>query len=513
MELRRSAHGTVTPSTVDPAPPLALELSNITKQYGRTTALSDARIAVRAGTVHAVLGENGAGKTTLMRVAYGMVRADSGETRMHGRSVRLNTPADAIAAGIGMVHQHFTLVPAMTVAENIALGGRGLLRRIDMVKQVEALTARTGFVLDPGARIDHLSAGAQQRVEIAKALARDAAVLILDEPTAVLAPREADDLLRWLRTYADEGRSVILITHKLKDALAVADDVTVLRNGQCVFVGAAAEASVQQLTSAMLGSALPLSGPSRALGIVESGAPVISADAISVIGSDGRTRVHAATLIVREGERVGIAAVEGSGQHEFLRALAGRIQISEGRITRPPVVGFVPEDRQGEALLLDGSLVENVALRGAGTRRGVMPWFALRAATSRLIAQHDVRAQGGAQAARTLSGGNQQKLVLARELDAITDAASPRAIVVENPTRGLDVHATAAVHDRLRQASAHGAAVILYSSDLDEVLALATRVVVMFNGTLTELPPDRRLIGEAMLGLRPPPALVTVQDP
>ena len=503
----------MTRSAVDLAPVLALELSNVTKHYGRTTALAGASLAVRAGTVHAVLGENGAGKTTLMRVAYGMVRADTGEIRIRGRSVRLTTPADAIAAGIGMVHQHFTLVPAMTVAENIARGGRGLLRTDHMVRYVEELTARTGFALDPHARIDNLSVGAQQRVEIAKALARDAAILILDEPTAVLAPGEAEDLLHWLRAYADGGGTVVLITHKLKEALAVADDVTVLRNGRCVFAGSAAESGIPQLTLDMLGSALPLSRLSRPHGVVEPGPPVINAEAISITDSAGRLRVRGATLVVREGERIGIAAVEGSGQYELLRALAGRIPVSQGRITVPAVVGFVPEDRHGDALLLDGSLVENVALRGAGRRHGIMPWAVLRAVTSRLITQHDVRAQGSAQTARTLSGGNQQKLVLARELDATTDQAAPRAIVVENPTRGLDVQATAAVHDRLRKASTSGAAVILYSSDLDEVLALATRVVVMFNGSLSEVTADRRMIGEAMLGLPPTPPLATTKNP
>ena len=491
----------MTALTLDHASTPALELSKITKRYGGTTVLSGASLCVRAGTVHAVVGENGAGKTTLMRVAYGMVRPEEGEVRIRGRAVRLTTPADAIASGIGMVHQHFTLVPAMTVAENIALGGRGLLRRDEMVKRVEELTARTGFALDPHARIEELPVSAQQRVEIAKALARDASVLILDEPTAVLAPAETEDLLRWLRRYAAGGQAAILITHKLGDALAVADDVTVLRDGRCVFTGSASQSSVAVLTSAMLCSAVSRVVGPPAPTCTEAGDPVISAEDISVVDSAGRTRVRAATLVVRAGERVGIAAVEGSGQRELIRALAGRMTISTGRLTLPPVVGFVPEDRHGDALLLNGSLVENVALRGAGVRRGLMPWQALRAVTTLLTAQFDVRAQSGAQTARTLSGGNQQKLVLARELGAMTDQPSPTALVVENPTRGLDVHAAAAVHARLKEASASGAAVLLYSSDLDEVLALATRVVVMFNGTLLELPADRRLIGEAMLGL------------
>jgi ABC-type uncharacterized transport system ATPase subunit len=491
----------VTGSTFDLASPLALELSHITKHYARTTALTDASLRVRAGTVHAILGENGAGKTTLMRVAYGMSRADSGEVRVRGERVHFATPADAIAAGIGMVHQHFTLVPAMTVAENIALGGRGLLRTTEMVRRVEELTARTGFALDPRARIEDLSVGAQQRVEIAKALTRTAAILILDEPTAVLAPAETDNLLRWLRAYAEEGRSALLITHKLRDALAVADDITVLRAGRSVFSGAAAASTIPQLTSAMLGAAFTYTPPPAAHRSAESGLPVLGAEDISVVDSTGRTRVRAATLVVHAGERVGIAAIEGAGQRELLRALSGRMPIASGRLTIPAVVGFVPEDRYGDALLPDGSLVENVALRGAGHRRGLMPWAGFRALTSRLLAHHDVRARNGAQVARTLSGGNQQKLVLAREMGATTDQPSPLAIVVENPTRGLDVHATAAVHDRLREASANGAAVLVYSSDLDELLAITTRVVVMFDGVLTEVATDRRLIGEGMLGL------------
>lgn len=505
----------MTRAALEPSPQSALELSNISKRFGRIAALTSVNLSVRAGTVHAVLGENGAGKTTLMRIAYGMLRADSGEIRMRGRSVRVATPANAIAAGIGMVHQHFTLVPAMTVAENIALGGHGLLRRNALRQHVKELSSRTGFALDPDARIEDLPIGAQQRVEIAKALARDTQVLILDEPTAVLAPPEAEDLLKWLRAFADEGRSAILITHKLGDALAVADDVSVLRNGRLVFADRAAHTSVAQLTSAMLGTPIgtPVSALSEALDEVDpTGAAVLAAEDIDICDASGRQRVHAATLVVRAGERVGIAAVEGSGQRELLRALAGRMPIARGRLTIPPVVGFVPEDRHGDALLLDGSLVDNVALRGAGSRRGLMPWRALRALTSQLMVQHDVRAYDGTQPARTLSGGNQQKLVLARELNATADQPTPRAIVAENPTRGLDVQATAEVHERLKQASLGGAGVLLYSSDLDEVLALATRVVVMFNGALIEVPSNRRLIGEAMLGIRPAGSVALESD-
>ena len=485
---------------VTPAP--ALELSDITKSFGRNIALANASVVVRRGTVHAVLGENGAGKTTLMRIAYGMARPDSGTLQVDGRVVRFASPIDAIAAGIGMVHQHFTLVPTMTVAENLALGGHGRLRRRDMVEHVHVLADRTGFALDPHARVEDLSVGAQQRVEIAKALGHDASLLILDEPTAVLALTETDDLLRWLRRYVAEGRSAVLVTHKLRDALAVADDVTVLRNGRRVYTGVAARSSISQLTSAMMGSAEEGIDPVKVARAVDMARPVFRAERMRVADVTGRTRIREASFVVYAGECLGVAAVEGSGQRELLRALAGRIRISGGVLDRPALVGFVPEDRHTDALLLDGSMVENIALRGAGWRGGLTPWKDMRRLTSRLIALYDIRATDGTQTVRTLSGGNQQKLILARELEASVDEPAPLALVVENPTRGLDVRATAAVHERLRGAAASGAAVVIYSSDLDEVLAMATRVLVVFDGYVAEVPADRGLIAEAVLGMR-----------
>jgi len=500
--LRGSSNWAVTPPTLDTTPAPALELSDITKSFGSSIALASASVVVRRGTIHAVLGENGAGKTTLMRIAYGMVRPDSGNIQVDGRVVRFASPIDAIAAGIGMVHQHFTLVPTMTVAENLALGGHGRLRRRDMVDHVRVLAARTGFALDPHARVEDLSVGAQQRVEIAKALVRDASLLILDEPTAVLAPTETDDLLRWLRGYVADGRSAVLVTHKLRDALAVADDVTVLRNGRRLYTGVAAQSSIPQLTSAMMGSAVVGLDSETTARDVAVAHPVFRAERMRVADATGRTRIREASFVVYAGERLGVAAVEGSGQRELLRALAGRIQISSGVLDRPATVGFVPEDRHTDAVLLDGSLVENVALRGAGRRAGLVPWKEMRQLTSRLIALYDVRATDGTQTVRTLSGGNQQKLILARELEASVDEPAPLALVVENPTRGLDVHATAAVHERLRVAAARGAAIVVYSSDLDEVLAMATRVLVVFDGYVAEVPADRSLIAEAMLGMR-----------
>jgi ABC-type uncharacterized transport system ATPase subunit len=480
----------------------ALALDGISRRYGSVVALDDASFTLRAGTVHALLGENGAGKTTLMRIAFGMVRPDGGHVHVDGREVRFRSAADAIAAGIGMVHQHFTLVPPMTVAENIALGGHGLLHRQRSAATVRDLAALTGFALEPDALVEALPVGAQQRVEIAKTLARRARVLVLDEPTAVLAPAETDDLLRWLRAYVTEGNAAVLITHKLREALGVADDVTVLRRGRVVHAGLATEASASSLTSAMIGADIARAPIAPAVLAAFVGTPTFRAEQLTVRDERDVVRVRDATFSVHGGEIVGLVGVEGAGQRELLRALAGRREAAGGTLTRPDVIGFIPEDRHHDAVLLDRPLAENVALRGAGRHRGTIGWSAVRARTEALIQAFDVRAPSARVPMRALSGGNQQKLVLARELDEEGDAAAgPLAIVAENPTRGLDVRATAEVHTRLRAARDRGAAVVVYSSDLDEVLSLATRVLVTFAGTVREVPPERDAVGRAMLGL------------
>jgi simple sugar transport system ATP-binding protein len=492
------------------APP-ALALEGISKRYGTVEALSSASLAVRPGTVHALLGENGAGKSTLMRIAYGLVRPDSGTIVVDGAPARFTGPRDAIARGIGMVHQHFTLVPVMSVAENIALGGRGRLDSARVAERVREVAALTGFALDPAARVESLPIGAQQRVEIAKALVRSARMLILDEPTAVLAPAETAELLRWIRAFADAGNAVVLITHKLREALSVADDVTVLRRGRTVLSARANSVTRESLTNAMLGgddvsgelaeseerettrAATSLPALDRAV--------VYGAERLSVMDSNGVARIRDATFTIYAGEIVGIAGVEGSGQHELVRVLAGRMVATAGTLARPSNIGFIPEDRHHDAVLLDRDLAENVVLRGAGARTGVIDWRARREYTNALIRAYDVRAESTFVPIRTLSGGNQQKLVLARELQRPDGTEEFSAIVAENPTRGLDVRATADVHARLRRACADRAAVVLYSSDLDEVLLLATRVLVMYAGTVREVSPQRDAIGRAMLGL------------
>ena len=498
-----------SPSAAGGPVPL-LELDDISRRFGAVQALDRATLRVRPGTVHAVLGENGAGKTTLMRIAFGLLVPDRGTIRIRGRSATVASPAAALQLGIGMVHQHFTLVPAMTVAENVALGGRGRFDPRAAAARVREVASRAGLVVDPDAVVSSLGVGAQQRCEIIKALARDVSLLILDEPTAVLAPQESAELLRWMRAFADDGHAVVLITHKLRDALAVADDVTVLRTGRTVLSVAAHTTSQDALRAAMVGDGA-VGGveearldearldEARADGARADDATraddVLAAHHVAFTDARGATRVRDASLSVSGGEIVGIAAIEGSGQHELLRILAGRLEATRGTIARPDSIGFVPEDRHRDALLLDATLTENVALRGAGARTGRVPWRALRDATADVLAARDVRAAGTEVLARTLSGGNQQKLVVGREL-----AERPRALIVENPSRGLDFQATAAVHRALRDARNAGSAVLLYSSDLDEVLALADRVYVMFAGTLMSVERDRELVGRAMLG-------------
>jgi len=506
----------------------ALRLDGIVKRFGGVTALNRASLHVAAGSVHAVLGENGAGKTTLMRIAFGMLRPDAGTVVVDGTARTFRSPADAIAAGVGMVHQHFALVAAMTVAENVALAETGWrYDRRRAADRVRAIADETGLAIDPDARVADLSVGQQQRVEIVKALSREGRVLILDEPTAVLDPDTARELLAWLRRFATRGGAAVLVTHKLRDALAVADSVTVLRLGATVLEssqdgGGALAGSIDDretaLARAMLGATPsadliaerggPVGGAAAGGRVVHrgaAGAVVVDADRVEIDDGRGVRRIRGATFALHAGEIVGIAGIEGEGQLELLGAVAGRLPIAGGRLTGPPAaaIGFVPEDRQRDAMVLDFSLVENVALRGAGAARGRLPWARIGEATAALIDAFDVRGGDGAQTARALSGGNQQKLVLARELDG-----GPRLLVVENPTRGLDIRAAAQVRAQLRAARDRGTAVVIYSSDLDEVIALADRVLVVARGAVQAVPVagGRDAIGRAMLGLAEPAA-------
>ncbi len=487
-----------TNRTVTTAAP-RLALTAISRHFGQVTALDGATLTAARGEVHALLGENGAGKSTLMKIAFGLDQPDAGTIDVDGRRSVIRTPRDAMALGIGMVQQHFALVDPMTVVENVALGGIDRFDLAATAARIRRLGAESGLALDPDARVSSLSVGAQQRLEIIKALARNAQVLILDEPTAVLSPTEAKDLLDWTRRFADAGGTVILIAHKLREILRIADRVTVLRRGKTVLTAAASDVTELLLAEAMLGATRTAAPVSQAKAPHASdGQPVLALVNVAAMDDFGVARITNATLTVHGGEIVGIAAIEGAGQRELLRVLAGRLAPSQGTATLPDAVGFVPEDRHRDALVLDATLTENLALRGAARRRGLMPWKTLDDSTQALLRDRDVRAANEHVAVRTLSGGNQQKFVLGREL-----AATPAALVIENPTRGLDIRATADVHAALRAARDAGTAVVVYSSDLDEVLLLADRVLVVAAGGVRDVGTDRDTVGLAMLDASP----------
>jgi ABC-type uncharacterized transport system ATPase subunit len=483
-----------------------LELIGIQKRFGSVQALDGADFALYPGEIHALLGENGAGKSTLMHIAYGLVRSDAGEVRVHGVARRIASPRQARHLGIGMVHQHFTSVPALTVAENIALAAGWAVVPNQLRDRTRRLSEHLGLPLDPDQRAGRLSVALKQRLEIVKALAGEARILLLDEPTAVLAPAEADELLRVVRVFTEGGGSAVLITHKLDEVLRAADRVTVLRQGAVTYEGTVKGQTVESLTEAMIG---PESSRSSIPMAPQAGAPrptakreLIRLQALELSRESGYgIAIRHAALVVGSGEIVGFAAVEGNGQRELLRAVAGRIAPLRGRLEVAPPVAFIPEDRTSEGLIPELDLTENVAL-GLGLdapwiRRGWIGWGEARARTAGLLQEFGITASGPRAKAASLSGGNQQKLIVAREL-----ARSPAVIVAENPTRGLDVAAASAIHGRLRSAAATGAAVLFHSNDLDEVLALAERVIVVARGVISEVPPQtsRATIGAMMLG-------------
>jgi len=481
------------------APVGALELTGISKQFGAVRALDDVSFTARSGSVHALLGENGAGKTTLMRIAYGLLRPDGGSLRLFGEKVDDHSVRRAVHAGMGMVHQHLSLVPSLTAVENFVLGRRGIFRPRDVSRELIALSERAGLRVDPGATVRELSIVEQQRLEILKALAGGARILILDEPTSGLAPAEIEELLRWIRGFASGGGTVVLVTHRLREALEVADDITVLRRGRVAHVAhgvsdaAGTRPSTEELARTIFPETLEAAPPTPMT--PSAGETVVELAGVTLTDARGVIRVRSATLSARRGEIVGVAAVEGSGHRELLRAVAGLDQPSDGRVTLPQRIAVVPAERLRDALIAEFTLVENVALRGAGTRRGLMPWESLAQTTDALIDRYDIAAPSAAVPARALSGGNQQRLVIARELSGELDL-----VVADDPTRGLDFRASAFVHGRLRDVAARGAAVVVHMSDLDELLSLATRMIVAFHGAVREVPPVRDAVGRAMLG-------------
>jgi len=392
-----------------------------------------------------------------------------------------------------MVHQHFTLVPTMTVAENLALGSRATPRSGKMGVALQDLAGVEGSSIDLNARVGDLSVIAQQRLELLKVLARNADILILDEPTAVLAPAEADDLIRRLRSLADAGRAVVLVTHKLREALSIADDVTVLRQGAVSLASPRADVDEDQLIEAMLGRRL--AGSSLVTRRMTSGKELIAARDVSIVDSRGLPRLRNATFEVRGGEIVGVAAVDGSGHRELLRAIAGRLAVTSGTLLLPASVGFVPGDRHRDGLVLGMSLVENYVLKGAGASRGIIDWRDAAAESQRIVQDFDVRVESVEASANTLSGGNQQRFIIGRELNGMPDA-----LVAENPTRGLDVQASQDVRNRLIEACSKGVAIVFYSADLDEIIAISDRVLVVYNGSVREVVPEADVVGRAMLG-------------
>jgi simple sugar transport system ATP-binding protein len=495
----------------------ALALRGIVKRFPGVLANDRVDLEVDPGEVHALLGENGAGKSTIANVITGLYRPDAGEMRMHGRRVEFHSPRDALEAGIFMVHQHFRLVPAFTAAENVVLGfapGRERRVRLDrgaIEREVAEVAERYGLGVDPGARAWQLSVGEQQRVEILKALYRDARVLILDEPTAVLTPQESDGLFAALRRMTGEGKTVIFVTHKLNEVMAVADRATVLRAGRSLGTVRTADTSPAELAQLMVGREVLFERREREGPVGDD--IVLALDGVGAEGDRGVPALHDVSLTVRAGEIVGVAGVAGNGQRELAEVIAGTRPRTAGTVavggrelpsgdSRAPItagLGHVPEDRMHTGLAPSLSIAENLALRSYRRppmeRASFLRRSRIREHAEEVIAQSDIRAPGPNTPARLLSGGNAQKVILAREL-----GGSPTALVVAAPTRGLDVGATESVRALLATVAREGAGVLLISEDLDELLMLADRIAVMYAGRIVgEL--DANATDKGQLGL------------
>jgi simple sugar transport system ATP-binding protein len=490
-----------------------LELRGITKSFPGVVANDHIDLDLRRGEVHALLGENGAGKTTLMNVLYGLSKPDEGEILVDGQRVSFGSPKDAISRGIGMVHQHFMLIPVMTVAENIVLGiepsERGFLDYASARERVRELARTFGFHIDPDARIQDISVGQQQRVEILKALYRNADILVLDEPTAVLTPQEATELFGILRTLTREGISIIFISHKLHEVLEIADRVTVLRRGKRIETFPREGATPESLARAMVGRDVLLRVEKAP---ADAGDVLLEVEDLHVLDDRGIEKVRGVTLSVRGGEIVGVAGVDGNGQTELIDAITGLQKIEAGSIRvagrdfrnanarrmLEAGVGQIPQDRQHRGLVLEFSIAENVALhdyrKQPNSRAGwLYPKRWIEKARS-LIREFDIRGGGPATPASALSGGNQQKVILAREIDR-----DPKVLIAAQPTRGLDVGAVEFVHKRLIEERDEGRAILLISLELDEILSLSDRILVIFEGQIVgEYPPT---VGEDELGI------------
>jgi ABC-type uncharacterized transport system ATPase subunit len=498
-----------------------LELRGVTKRFGSLLANRDVDLSVGDGEIHALLGENGAGKTTLMNVLFGLYHPDEGEILLDGEPVRFSTPADALRAGIGMVHQHFKLVPVFSVAENIMLGDEptrhgGFLDLARARARIAEVADTFGLGVDPDTRVQDLPVGLQQRVEIIKALLRDARLLILDEPTAVLTPQESQELFAVMRSLRASGRSMLFITHKLGEVLDIADRITVLRQGEVVGTTVPAETDEGRLATMMVGRSVNFRVDKR---VARPGPVTLEVEGLQVLDDRGTVAVDGVGFEVRAGEIVAVAGVQGNGQTELVRALTGLAPPAAGRVRIDGVdltgasprrllaagVGHVPEDRQREGLILGFSVAENLMLdlydRPPFARGLRLSRRAVRDNAAARLREFDIRAPSGEVAASTLSGGNQQKVVLAREF-----SRPLRVLVAAQPTRGLDVGSIETVHRRIIAERDEGVAVVLVSSELDEVMSLADRIVVLFRGRVSgEASPTARRedIGLLMAGVVP----------
>ena len=498
----------------------AVEMKGIVKRFGGFTALDGAELTVQKGSIHALLGENGAGKSTLMNILYGLYQADEGTVQIDGEPVEIKNPGVAIAKGIGMVHQHFMLVEPFTVTQNIILGSEGAasfapLRFAEAREKIQALSRRYGLLVDPDAKIEDISVGMQQRVEILKALYRGVDLLILDEPTAVLTPQEIHELIGILRSLTKDGKTVIIITHKLGEIRQSADCCTVIRRGRTVDTVEVKSVDEKSLAALMVGREVNLKVPKEK---AVPGEPVLEIEDLRVRDARGIEKVKGLSLNVRRGEIVGVAGIDGNGQSELVEAIMslrrtehGRIQVNGAEIqnTSPRTairsgVAAIPEDRQKHGLVLDFTVAENSVLENYGrepfSKRGILNRKKIESFCGDLISRFDIRPAGCEHApVRGLSGGNQQKVILAREI-----TNDPDLLIAVQPTRGLDVGAIEYVHRELVRERDSGKAVLLISLELDEVLDLSDRIAVIYDGAIVgELDAegaDQNRIGLMMAG-------------
>ena len=499
---------------------MSLELRGITKRFGSLTANDGIDLAVGDGEIHAILGENGAGKSTLMNIVYGLLAPDEGTISVDGKVVTIDSPLDALAAGIGMVHQHFMLIPVFTVAENIVLGhektkGPGLLDLEAARKEILRVSAEYNFDIDPDALVEHLPVGLQQRVEIIRALIYDAKVLILDEPTAVLTPQETDELLRNMKKLKAKGTSIVFITHKLREVKEAADKITIIRRGKVVGT-ASPSASQEELASLMVGRPVSLD--------VEKAAPqlgkvMLDIKNLNISDHTGRSLVKDVSFELHTGEILAVAGVQGNGQTELAEAIVGLQEHVHGSISLDGIditkasvrealhsgIAFVPESREEDGLISSFSIEENLILdlhdvppyaKGPFISQSVVSEEAQKRVT-----EFDIRTQSAKDSASSLSGGNKQKVVLAREL-----SRPVKLLVASQPTRGLDVGSIEFVHERIIAERDAGRAVLLFSTELDEVSALADRIAVMYRGEFIAIVPattSREDLGLLMAGVKP----------